>query len=24
VGGNDVWLAEPNEVVEYLLNERTP
>ena len=22
VGGNDVWLAEPNEVVEYLLNQR--
>jgi len=22
VGGDDVWLAEPNEVVEYILNER--
>ena len=22
VGGNDVWLAEPNEVVEYLLEQR--
>jgi len=23
VGGDDVWLAEPNEVVEYLLSERS-
>jgi hypothetical protein len=23
VGGDEVWLAEPNEVVEYLLSERS-